>query len=241
MSERNQRVDGESVFLLASEPWRESSLKLEVFSRNYGRVALLARGARRPQGGLRGVLTPFVPVCASWYGDKALKTLHRVQWLGGWPQPCGRALFGGLYVNELVLKMTGREDASPALFDAVSEVMRAVCSGGEYAAALRRFEWRLLCLSGYAPDLHRDALGDEIDAGRRYWVRPEHGVLPVACSDMSGGVAAEGRVLAALRDGGFPDADVLQQALKVTRLLLDFRLPEGIVSRRVLQQVRGFL
>lgn len=241
MSERNQRVDGELVFLLASEPWRESSLKLEVFSRNYGRVALLARGARRRQGVLRGVLLPFVPVRASWYGTGALKTLHGAEWVGGWPQPRGGALFGGLYVNELVLKMTAREDASPALFHALAEVMREVCSDGGYAAALRRFEWALLDLSGYAPDLRSDALGEGIRPDAQYWVRPEYAVLPLEkAAGAQGGVAVSGRVLAALRDGVFPDDDVVRQALKVTRLLLDFRLPEGVCSRRVLQQLQGF-
>ena len=77
----NQRINHEPVFLLASAPWRESSLWVEVFSRRYGRVALLARSARKRQSELRGVLVPFVPVSASWYGSQELKTLHRAEWI----------------------------------------------------------------------------------------------------------------------------------------------------------------
>ncbi|WP_300483577.1 recombination protein O N-terminal domain-containing protein, partial [uncultured Neisseria sp.] len=97
------RINHEPIFLLASAPWRESSLWVEAFSRRYGRVALLARSARKRQSELRGVLVPFVPVSASWYGSQELKTLHRAEWIGGWTQPQGRALFSGLYVNELML------------------------------------------------------------------------------------------------------------------------------------------
>ena len=111
----DHRINHEPAFLLASVPWRESSLRLEVFSRSYGRVALLARSARKRQSELRGVLVPFVPMSASWYGSGELKTLHRAEWLGGWPQPQGRALFSGLYVNELVLRLTAREDPQPEL------------------------------------------------------------------------------------------------------------------------------
>ena len=81
------RIDHQPAFLLSATPWRETSLLVELFSRDYGRVALVARSARKRQSELRGVLVPFVPVCVSWYGKEELKTLHRAEWLGGWPQP----------------------------------------------------------------------------------------------------------------------------------------------------------
>ena len=87
MSDRNHRINHEPVFLLNAVPWRESSLRLEVFSRRYGRVALLARSARKRQSELRGILVPFVPIDASWYGNTELKTLHRAEWLGPLQRP----------------------------------------------------------------------------------------------------------------------------------------------------------
>ena len=92
MPSRSHRVNHQSVFLLATVPWRESSLRLEVWSRDYGRVGLLARSARKRQSELRGVLVSFVPISTSWYGTQDYKTLHRAEWLGGWAQhrakPC---------------------------------------------------------------------------------------------------------------------------------------------------------
>ena len=163
----DHRINHEPAFLLASVPWRESSLRLEVFSRSYGRVALLARSARKRQSELRGVLVPFVPMSASWYGSGELKMLHRAEWLGGWPQPQGRALFSGLYVNELVLRLTAREDPQPELYDALQDVLQILCRQPNHAGALRRFEWKLLDSLGYAPDLQRDGNGDPVGAGRR--------------------------------------------------------------------------
>ena len=180
----DHRINHEPAFLLASVPWRESSLRLEVFSRSYGRVALLARSARKRQSELRGVLVPFVPMSASWYGSGELKTLHRAEWLGGWPQPQGRALFSGLYVNELVLRLTAREDPQPELYDALQDVLQTLCRQPNHAGALRRFEWKLLDSLGYAPDLQRDGNGDPVGAGRRYLVRPEEAVMPLEQDDV---------------------------------------------------------
>ena len=240
------RIDSQPAFLLSATPWRETSLLAELFSRDYGRVAVVARSARKRQSELRGVLVPFVPVQVAWYGKEELKTLHRAEWLGGWPQPQGRALLSGLYVNELVQKLTAREDPQPALYEALLQVMRTLCTEPNHAAVLRRFEWTLLTLAGYAPDLQKDSAGCPVEADRQYWLRPEHAVLPLeqrhslTPAEVQPGVAVDGDVLIQLQNGEFTDTSALQQARRITRLLLDFRLPEGIKSRQVLQQIQAF-
>ena len=245
MAAPSQRINHEPTFLLAATPWRESSLWLEMFSRRYGRVAMLARSARKRQSELRGVLVPFVPVSASWYGAQELKTLHRAEWLGGWPQPQGRALFSGLYANELVLKLTAREDPHPALYDALHSVMAAIATEPNHVAALRRFEWALLTSLGFAPDLQHDERGLPVEAAQTYWLRPEHPLLPLAeaaglAAAEAAGVAVQGSTVLQLAAGALSGGDALQEALKITRLLLDFRLPEGIKSRQILQQMQSF-
>ncbi|MGT9759692.1 DNA repair protein RecO [Neisseria meningitidis] len=237
------RVNHEPVFLLASSPWRESSLRVEAFSRRYGRVALLARSARKRQSELRGVLVPFVPVSASWYGSQELKTLHRAEWIGGWPQPQGRALFSGLYVNELMLKLTVREDPLPELYDALAEVMEAVCCKAAYIDDLRRFEWRLLNLLGVAPDLHADGTGGDILADKTYLDARRGGHARMRGRRRAFARSrriVEGQSLIDLREGSFRTAESLQQALKITRLFIRHLLPEGLKSRQVLEQIRQF-
>ena len=243
MSEKSQRINHEPAFLLAAAPWRESSLRLEMYSRRYGRVSLLARSARKRQSELRGVLVPFVPVSVSWYGGAETKTLHRAEWLGGWPQPQGRALLSGLYLNELVLKLTPREDAQPAVYDALAQALKSVCTETAHAAALRRFEWQLLSELGYAPDLEYDIGGKPVSAQAHYLIEPEQPPQPIPPDTHADGktaVTAAGSALLQLREGVFDSGAAQQQALKITRLLLDFRLPEGIRARLVLQQMQQF-
>ncbi|MDO4641579.1 MAG: DNA repair protein RecO [Neisseria sp.] len=245
MSDKSLRINHQPVFLLTALPWRESSLRLEVFSRNYGRVVLLARSARKRQSELRGVLVPFLPISASWYGSGELKTLHRAEWLGGWALPQGRALFSGLYVNELILRLTAREDPHPKLYDALAGLMRSISDTPDDIAALRRFEWILLKELGFAPDLRQDEQGRMIDSTQIYWLGAEQGAVLLDGNDRLSernnlGVVISGNVLIQLDNGKFDNGEDLQQALKLTRMLIDFHLPNGIKSRQVLQQMQAF-
>src|SRR6476660_4378872 len=99
MSKR--RVDNEQGYVLHTYPYKETSLIVEVFTRAFGRVALLARGARRPRSAMRGVLLSFQALGLSWSASAELGTLVRAEWAGA-PRPLrGQALMCGFYLNEL--------------------------------------------------------------------------------------------------------------------------------------------
>lgn len=236
----NNRINHQPAFLLTSRPWSESSLQIEVFSRDYGRVVMLARSARRRQSELRGVLVPFVPLQLSWYGNNELKTLHRAEWIGGWPQPQNQALFSAMYVNELVLKLTAREDPLPDIHAALHTVLQHI-SNGEHLSALRYFEWSLLRALGIAPDISQDSQGKEIINHERYWLRAEHAPVLLMQAQMSAqenGIVVHGHTLNALNNRSLAEQPEWHtEAIRLTRMLLDFRLPEGILSRRVLKQL----
>lgn len=236
------RVDAQPIFILSSSPWRESSLWLEVFSRDYGRVALIARSARKRQSDLRGVLVPFVPVQAAWFGQQDSYTLHTAQWLGGWAQPSGQELMSAWYVNELLLKLSAREDAMPKLFDALQRVMQALSRKQATAEALRVFEWTLLQNLGLATDLSVDSHEQPLDAAARYWMRPEHLPFKVGSDARFGfvrdAVEISGASLLAL-EGHMPwTANAHKEVLRLNRNLIQFRLPHGLHSREVLQQLQ---
>ncbi len=146
------RHDAEPAFVLHSYPYRETSLIIEAFTRNWGRVALVARGARRPRSALRGVLLAFQPLLLSWGGKAELRTLHKAEWQGGLPQLQGRGLLCGFYLNELMLKLLAREDAHRKR---CIDTYRADAARWQPMAAimptlLRRFERLLSGRLGYA-------------------------------------------------------------------------------------------
>lgn len=148
MSRRVHRVNDVPGYLLHATAWKETSLIVQAFTREYGTVALVAKGAKRPHSTLRSALSIFQPVLLSWTGSHEIKTLARVDTAGILPM-AGKAWMSAWYMNELLLRLLPREDAHETLFEAYDEALRQLAQGSSAAGALRRFEWILLTETGY--------------------------------------------------------------------------------------------
>lgn len=219
MTEAIQRAELEPSFVLHARPFRETSLIVEAFARSRGRIALLARGARRPRSALRAALLAFRPLLLSWTGRGEVRTLVRAEPAAPPFALRGRALICGFYLNELLLKLLAREDPHERLFDAYGEALAALGAGGAQEAVLRRFEIALLRELGYALVLDRDAeTGAPIDPEARYVYVPERG--PVASASASEGVELSGRTLLDLRAGDFASEETQQQSKALMRALI---------------------
>lgn len=232
MTAQRQRVDGAAAFLLHTYPFSETSLIVEVFAHDYGRLALLARGARRPRSALRGVLHAFQPLELGWFGGGEVKTLAKAEWMGGLPLLRGDGLLLGYYLNELLLKLLPREDAHAALFDAYAAALSALSRGATEAAELRRFEKNLLKELGYGLGLEQDALGRAIEAGSGYRYQIERGALPVEST--GDGLLLSGKTLLDLAADDYADARSLAESKQLMRYLLSHYLAgQPLQTRRV--------
>jgi len=100
-----KRADHEPGYVLHTYPYKETSLIVEAFTRRHGRVALLARGARRPRSAMRGVLLAFHPLRLTWTASAELGTLISAEWSGGQGALAGTGLMCGFYLNELLLRL----------------------------------------------------------------------------------------------------------------------------------------
>ncbi|MDD5296352.1 MAG: DNA repair protein RecO [Rhodocyclaceae bacterium] len=240
MSGRN-RVDGAAAYVLHSHPYRETSLIVEAFSRDHGRVGLVARGARRPHSQLRGLLMAFAPLELSWFGGGEVRTLAKAEWQGGQPLLTGQALLVGYYLNELLLRLLPRDDAHPGLFQAYGEVVRQLAlspdSGG--AASLRRFELTLLQELGYGVSLEHEAEGGEaVVAEGLYAYLPERGPVRVADAEAASPLFTGKALLAMARDD-YADAETLHQAKTLMRHLLGHTLGgQALHTRRVFMEMQ---
>lgn len=236
MSGGKNRVEGELAYVLHSHPWRETSLIIEVFSQDHGRVGLVARGARRPHSQLRGLLMAFAPLELSWFGGGEMRTLAKAEWLGGQPLLSGQALLVGYYLNELLLRLLPRDDAHPGLFDAYGEVVRRLALGqdGQDAAHLRRFELTLLRELGYGVLLEHEADGgDELAEEGLYAFLPERGPVRVRDAQAASPLFTGKALLAMARDD-FSEPETLYQAKTLMRHLLSHVLGGAALhSRRV--------
>lgn len=179
MATHRQRIADEPAFVLHRYDWSESSLILEVFTRQHGRIALVAKGAKRPSSSFRPILMPLQPLQLSYGGDAEIKTLKSAEWMGGHVMPTGDALLSGYYLNELVLALLAREDPHPSLFDAYAMVVGILASehGEVLQAALRTWEIILLREIGVLPQLDRQTMTlDALEPERSYTLVPEGGL-----------------------------------------------------------------
>lgn len=234
---------GHTAYVLHAQPYRETSLLLDAFARPYGRVAMIARGARRPRSALRGVLLEFQPLALDWFGKGEIRTLSKAEWLGGQALLRGEALMCGYYLNELLVRLLPREDAHEMLFDAYQRTLGTLASGGPTAAALRSFEKSLLAELGYALSLGIDSIsGLALDPLGYYRYDPDRGPIAAHHPDNGDGGIAEpvirGQTLLDIAQDDYRDAKTLAEAKSLMRALISRRLEyRPLSSRRVFREL----
>ena len=223
------RIQEEPAFVLHAMPWRETSLIVELLTRDHGRVACVAKGAKRPGSRLRGVLSGFQPLHVSFSGRHELRTLTAAEWLGGLAAPQGDGLLCGFYLNELMVRLLPRDDPHPALFDGYAQALVSLGLGASLEATLRRFEWLLLREIGYALDLERDADDRPIEASRRYALLPGRGFLATDSAEEGG---FGGALLRDIADERYDSTTTLAEAKRLTRSLIARHLDGHVLKTR---------
>jgi DNA repair protein RecO (recombination protein O) len=229
---------GQPGFVLHRYPYRETSLIVEVFCREQGRVALVAKGAKRAHSALRGVLQTFVPLVLSWSGKSEMHTLTRAEWLGGMRPLVGMALLCGFYVNELLVKFCAREDPHERLFDHYVLTLHRLAQDALPTQALRSFERVLLRETGYAGSFDRTARGAErVCAERDYVFIPGHGVCEMDEANAGDkGVGSHprisGQTLIDIEADDYSSARTLAQSKTLMRFLLNAYLGGAPLNTR---------
>lgn len=234
MQAHKNRLEDEPAFVLHSYPFRETSLLVEIFSRQHGRVPLVARGARRPKSAVRGLLMNFQPLSLSWFGKHELRTLHSAEWQGGQPLLQGTALLCGFYLNELLLNLMVRDDPHEQLFDYYQQTLQRLSKGADMASTLRCFEKHLLQELGYALLLEHEAGSSEaIDPTLSYRYIVERGAVRVD-ADAEEGLLVAGKTLLDMAADDYADAQSARQGKQLMRMLLNHHLDGKLLHTREL-------
>jgi DNA repair protein RecO (recombination protein O) len=218
----SRRISDEPSFVLHRYDWSESSLILEVFSRDHGRIALVAKGAKRPSSSFRPVLLPMQPLRLAFGGDAEIRTLKAAEWVGGQVMPTGDALLSGYYLNELLLRLLARDDPHPRLFDAYAAAIHVLASehGEALQPALRAFELLLLRETGLLPSLDAQTMTlAALQSQARYSLVAEGGLVLSSPEQDRGSLAgAQWRELQAALDDPAPFSATLSAAAGMPEL-----------------------
>lgn len=218
------RVYKEPGFVVHTRPYSETSLFVDLFTRRYGRLTVIAKGARRQKSKFRGALMPFRLLSTGWTGKGEIPVLTLAEPAELWADVRGQSILCGFYVNELVTRLLHRYDAHPELFDRYADTMARLRRGDARESILRLFEKRLLGELGYAMDLDHEAdHRREISPDRRYRYIPHLGAVPEN-HERKGGVPISGAALQALRNEDLADTRALRECKTLMRAMIAHQL-----------------
>lgn len=246
----SSRINLQSAYILHSRPYRDTSVILDVFTLNHGRIGLLARGARSARSRLRGVLQPFRCLLVSWSGRSELRTLGKAEENGVPLWLTGQALVIGFYLNELVLRLLHRDDPHPGIFACYESTLNGLGKAAfdvsdedarkmHYERVTRIFEKELLRELGYGLILDHDVKnGAPVEPDTRYSFELSRG--PVLDSrqppDSNTGkrLIIHGASLLSLETNDLTDARSLREAKTLLRAALALYLDGRPLNSRTL-------
>ncbi len=215
------RVSQVNGFILHSRAFRESSSIIEIFTSEHGRLGLVARGSRASKSRWRGLLQPFRQLEFSWVKRGQLGTLTAADMDIGWPQLNGTGLYCGLYLNELMMRLSRVENPDPQLYMAYGRALHELSSLDDPRISLRRFEKQLLHALGVSLALDFDQQNKlAVCADRNYLFNPLQGPVLAQSTQSSDTVPGELLLLLAADDYSKPEylagmRRLLQAALQV--------------------------
>ncbi len=241
------KQNNQPVYVLHTYPFKETSLVVELFSQQFGRIAAVAKGARRPHSAMRGMLQSFQILDGAWSGKNELKTLHSLDWSAGLTLLKGEALMCGFYMNELLLRLLPREDAHENLFEYYQATLKTLTENAELtnnvATILRRFELKLLQEMGYAVPLLLDENDGDIDANKSYRYEAEYGACEFGGNKIGmqkNSVQLSGKTMLDMARDDYSDLQTQSQSKQLMRYLLAHYLGDKpLHTRQLLIDLQG--
>lgn len=211
-------MDLQRGFVLHRRSYSETSLLVDLFTEETGRLTVIAKGARAKRSAWKSVLQPFTPLLLRWSGKGALKTLTKAEPAAITLPLQQTALYSGFYVNELITRVIEPETANPQLFQHYLQCLTGLATQPQVEPTLRLFEFHLLKILGYGIDfLHCAGSGLPVDESMTYQYRAEKGFIASLVKD---NLTFYGRDLLAFDRLEFTDESVLQAAKRFTRIAL---------------------
>lgn len=225
-------VELTACFILHSRSYLESSLLLDIFSREYGRLHLIAKGAKRKKSPFSGLLQPYQRLLMAWRGRSELMTLTDVETDAESYNLLGERVIAGFYVNELLVRLLHKYESHPELFDLYSQAISDLSIVDSIAIVLRFFEKGLLESLGYGLILDRDVdEGKMLVASEKYYYLIDSGPMRnVPCTGNY--IEITGNSLLALRKGCLQS----KTELKETKCLMRFILQNHIGNKPLLSR-----
>jgi DNA repair protein RecO (recombination protein O) len=226
-------VHSQPAYILHQQHYRESSLIIDVLTRDFGRISLIAKGVRKTKSKTAGIIRSFAALSLSYVGKSDLRTLTDAEMLGSPRELTGLAFYCGFYINELVCSFLHKDDPHPEVFQDYQQCLAQLAQATEIEAALRIFELKLMDHIGYGVQLNYDLHhGKPIAANKKYVFNKDDGLVEYADGQFSGSA------LLAMQQRQFDEPHVLSEAKLLMRTVIDSHLQgKQFKSRAVINNI----
>lgn len=225
------KVTLQPAFVLHSRPYRDTSLLVDILTMQYGRLTVVARGARSMKSQFRGILSPFLPLLLSFSGRNELRTLQQAETRRVSYELKNKVLLSGFYLNELLIKLLPNHESYPEVYQAYQNTLDALAKSGQPEIELRLFEKCLLVNLGYGLQLNRTTSNEPILLERQYVFEFGHGLKQATAEALTN---FSGKSLLALHAGDFTDLQELRDAKRLLREVLAILLGHKTIKSREL-------
>ena len=234
MSHQSHRVSLQTAFILHGRDFRDTSRLLDVFTKDYGRVTLVAKGARSPRSKLQGILQPFTPLLISWAGKGDVQTLTGAESVKNSINLLGKQVMSAYYINELLQRLTTFHDPHPELFELYSKTLERFLDE-EDELVLRRFEKHLLAEIGYGLNFEVDSgNGSALAINEKYYYDVEKGPVNIKNNDSEGELIISGQTLHDMFVEKFSCSQSQKEAKQLMRVILNHHLGDQPLKTRSL-------
>ncbi|MCK5662539.1 MAG: DNA repair protein RecO [Thiotrichaceae bacterium] len=227
------RINDQPAFILHRRDYQDSSLILDLFSQDFGRVSVLVKGAKK-----RRDVSSF-QICnrlsVGWSGHSELKILTQIDsHLFSVPAEYYPSIF---YINELLLYLLPKHDEQINLFQLYQSLLvEFTLPKVQLEPLLRNFEIELLTELGYMPDLSVVSNTGQNIQHELYYVFDEVSGLIPASKDVINSFS--GSELTVIFERQFVSPENLRAAKRLMRQIIHFNLQgRTLQSRKFYQQI----
>ena len=234
MNQQSHRVSLQPAFILHGRDFRDTSRLLDVFTFDYGRVSLVAKGARSARSKLQGILQPFSPLIISWSGKGEVQTLTGAEAVKNTINLSGKQVMSAYYINELLQRFVTFHDPHPELFSIYHRTLENF-SNEDDELVLRRFEKHLLSEIGFGLTLEIDSVnGAAISKDDKYYYDVEKGPMNVNRCEMNNEFIISGQALIDISEGKFTCVETKKEAKQLMRIIINHHLGDKPLKTRSL-------
>jgi len=235
-----KRILKQPTWILHQRPYRDTSSIIDIFTRDFGRVSIIAKGGRSPKSKFRGLLRPFFPIKLSWYSGKNLGNLVDIDVEGKPYNLIGDSLLSAYYLNELILKFLVKDDPQVEVFDLYSRTILNLIGMGDIAPVLRKFELEFLKLIGYGLNLEFETVTHlPVRDDLFYKYNPGSGL--VISGKKNDHYVFSGADIKAINQGDFQEKKTIKSANRLLKSIINFHLDgRRLKTRRVLEELKRF-